>query len=184
MKKPALFLDRDGVINRRIVGSYIRTWSEFEFLEGVLEALPILQKYFSPIVVVTNQQGIAKEIMTEADLQILHQQMLEAIQAKGGYIDKVYYCKEHHTKNALCRKPNIGMGLAAQKDFPNIDFSTATMVGDSVSDILFGKRLEMQTILITTKEDIDKVKLQTIKSEISYTTSSLLGFAKWIDDCC
>ena len=181
MNKRTLFLDRDGVINHRIVGSYVRKWSEFEFMEGTLEALNTLKKYFSPIFVVTNQQGIAKGVMTEQDLQLLHTQMKEKIEKAGGVLDAIYYCKEHERENPPCRKPNIGMALQAQKDFPVINLNNAVMVGDSISDIEFGLRLDMQTVLITTKEDIDTQKLEKIKPQINYTCSSLLEFAQIID---
>lgn len=177
MNKKALFLDRDGVINARIRGGYVSKWEEFIFLEGVLEALSILKKHFSPIVVVTNQQGIAKELMTEKDLQLVHSKMKKTISENDAFLDHVYYCKEHHTANSSCRKPNTGMGLQAQKDFPNIDFKQAIMVGDSVSDLQFGLRLNMQTVLITTKEDIDQKALKEIQPFINYTCSSLLDFA-------
>src|SRR5688572_23731927 len=87
-----LFLDRDGVINERIPGDYVKNWDEFIFLDGVLEALNILARKFNRIVVVTNQQGIAKGLMTEEDLNKVHQRMVLEIQESGGKIDKVYFC--------------------------------------------------------------------------------------------
>ncbi|MEQ1747759.1 MAG: HAD-IIIA family hydrolase, partial [Saprospiraceae bacterium] len=79
-RKPALFLDRDGVINRRTAGEYARTPADFEFLPGVLEAVKILSAQFGRIVVVTNQAGIGKGLMTGADLADVHQKMLAGIQ--------------------------------------------------------------------------------------------------------
>ena len=83
-----LFLDRDGVINRRLVDAYVRNWQEFAFEEGVLEAIKRFSEIFGRTFVVTNQQGIAKELMTEADLQVVHQQMIGEIERVGGRIDK------------------------------------------------------------------------------------------------
>lgn len=170
-------MDRDGVINDRIVGAYVRNWSEFEFLEGVLEAMPILARKFDCIVVVTNQQGIAKGLMTEEDLNKVHFSMVEAIEKRGGRIDKVYFCAQHERENPPCRKPNVGMAEAAKSDFPRIDFKQAIMVGDSISDIEFGYNMKMKTVLVTTKVDIDRTKLETIKDKIDYTYSDLPTFA-------
>ena len=178
MKNWALFLDRDGVINDRIVGGYVRNWAEFVFLEGVLEAMPILARKFNHIFVVTNQQGIAKGLMTEKDLELLHTKMLHEIAQSGGKIDKVYYCPKHQNEHPPCRKPNTGMAKQAQADFPSIDFDCSIMVGDSISDIEFGKRMNMKTVFIETKTDIDPNKLLAIKDKIDYAFPCLYEFAQ------
>lgn len=182
MEKWTLFLDRDGVINDRIVGSYVRNWSEFDFLEGVLEAMPILARKFDCIVVVTNQQGIAKGIMTEDDLNKVHLRMVEEIEKHGGRIDKVYFCAKHERENAPCRKPNVGMAEQAKLDFPSIDFNQAIMVGDSITDIEFGYNMNMKTVLVKTKVDIDLIKLKSIKDKIDYTYSDLPTFANKLNN--
>ena len=144
-----LFLDRDGVINRRIPGSYVKDCSAFEFLEGSLEAVIGFRDLFTRIVVVTNQQGIGKGIMTTEDLNEVHDHMLKAINSAGGHIDKVYHCPKLASLNPRCRKPNPGMGEKAQADFPEIQFKESVMVGDSLSDMEFGIRLGMTTVFIT-----------------------------------
>ncbi|MFA5541921.1 MAG: HAD-IIIA family hydrolase, partial [Bacteroidales bacterium] len=100
-----LFLDRDGVINTRLVDDYVKTWKEFEFIEGVLEAISIFSKEFDRIFIVTNQQGIGKGIMSEEDLDKIHSRMIEEIEAKGGRIDKIYFCKHLAKENHIDRKP-------------------------------------------------------------------------------
>ncbi len=177
MKKKSLFLDRDGVINKRIVDGYVRNPGEFHFLDGVLDVISILARKFDYCFVVTNQQGIAKGLMTEKDLQNVHDEMLEDIMKANGRIDRVYYCPEHHTKNPYCRKPNPGMALQAQKDFPDLDFESSVMVGDSISDIEFGYRLNMKTVFIETKKDIDIEKLAEIQNKIDFSFASLKDFA-------
>lgn len=177
MNKWTLFLDRDGVINDRIVGSYVRNWSEFEFLAGVLEVMPILARKFDCIVVVTNQQGIAKGIMSTEDLNKVHTKMLEEIEKVGGRIDKVYFCPTHERANSPCRKPNVGMARTAKVDFPAIDFEHSIMVGDSITDIEFGCNMNMKTVLVETKVDIDTVKLKEIQNKIGYTYPDLYTFA-------
>ncbi len=143
-----LFLDRDGVINRRIYGGYVQQPDDFVFLPGVLESLKILRHLFGRIVVVTNQQGIGKGIMDEARLQAVHRKMLAEVKKAGGNIDAVYYCPDLADKPDNCRKPSPFLALKAQKQFPEIDFGKSIMVGDAPSDMAFGKSLGMFTVLV------------------------------------
>lgn len=183
LKNWTLFLDRDGVINKRKPGGYIENHAEFEFLPGVLDALAILNEKFAIIVVVTNQQGIAKGIMTDVELANLHAYMLDKIAIAGGRIDKVYYCPEAAYLKPECRKPNTGMGLQAQADFPEIDFSRAILVGDSDSDIEFGKRLGMKTVWINHNEVNAKRTLE-ISNQADLTVSSLIEFVEKMEIVC
>ncbi len=146
-----LFLDRDGVINHRIVGGYVQKVAQFSFYEGVPLAMEKLADTFGHIFVVTNQQGIAKGLMTEDDLHAVHRHMKKVIETLDGRIDAIYFCPE--PSPSPNRKPNIGMAQQAKKDFPNIDFERAIMVGDSVSDIEFGINAGMKTIFINTKNE-------------------------------
>jgi len=148
-----LFLDRDGVINRRLPGEYVRSWPEFEFLEGVLSALAALRPLFNRIIVITNQQGIGKRLMTEEDLQGIHALMTRAVCQAGGHLDAIYFCPALAAPQPNCRKPFPAMGLEARRDFPDIEFQRAIMVGDSRSDMEFGKNLGMWTVLGNTKDE-------------------------------
>lgn len=154
MLHSALFLDRDGVINRREVGKYTHEPTEFIFLEGVLDALAILAQKFEFIFVVTNQQGIGKGLMTEAQLTAVHQKMLTEVAQAGGRIDAVYHCPHLETLQCECRKPRTGMALQAQRDFPKVDFNRSIMVGDFLSDIQMGSALGMQTVFVDTAADL------------------------------
>jgi D-glycero-alpha-D-manno-heptose 1-phosphate guanylyltransferase len=147
-----LFLDRDGVINKHLPGDYVKNIAQFEFLPGVLEALVQFSYFFTHIVVVTNQQGIGKGLYTEEDLHVVHTFMLEKITEAGGQIDAVYFCPSLEKNNDPCRKPNVGMGLQAQLEFPDIDFKQSVMIGDSMSDMQFGRNLGMFTIWISSEE--------------------------------
>ena len=115
-----LFLDRDGVINKRLIDEYVTTVEEFEFLPGVLEAISKLNSSFSRIFIVTNQQGIAKGLMTEVDLSEIHLNMLQQIAANGGKVDAVFYCPHMRNEGCDCRKPKIGMYEQALGSFPDI----------------------------------------------------------------
>ncbi len=144
-----LFLDRDGVINRRIVGDYVKTWDQLGFLPGVLDALKRFNTVFGTIVVVSNQQGVGKGLMTELDVNMIHDRMIEEINGNGGRVDAIYFSPHLKSDGSVMRKPNIGMALKARKQFPSIRFRYSLMVGDSVSDMIFGKRVGMRTVMIS-----------------------------------
>ena len=167
----ALFLDRDGVINERIPDDYVRNAGEFKLLPGVIEALQIANNLFKTIVVVTNQQGIGKGLMTECNLSEVHDYCLQLIAEGGGRIDRFYFAPNLWQENSALRKPNTGMALLAQHDFPWIDFHRAVMIGDSDSDIQFGLQLGMKTIYISQTET---------HPEADHTTASLLDALNWM----
>ncbi|MFN0203752.1 MAG: D-glycero-alpha-D-manno-heptose-1,7-bisphosphate 7-phosphatase [Bacteroidia bacterium] len=141
-----LFLDRDGVLNRRLMGDYVKFEEEWEWLPNVLESLVIARNFFRHIIVVSNQQGVGKGLMTYAQTVAIFEKMKGEAAAAGVLIDAYYFCPHLANENCACRKPNIGMALQAQADFPEIDFSQSVMVGDSPSDIAFGKKLGMKTV--------------------------------------
>jgi D-glycero-D-manno-heptose 1,7-bisphosphate phosphatase len=149
----SLFLDRDGVINERLPGDYVKCWDEFRFISGVPESVGILSEVFRRIFIVTNQAGIEKGILTHESLEHVHEQMMDVLLYHGGRIDEIYYCPFTQDLDPLCRKPNPGMALEAKRDFPDIDFSRCVMVGDSDSDMAFGNNLGMRTILVGDKPD-------------------------------
>lgn len=147
-KSWTLFLDRDGVINEKLENDYVKNWSEFSFIKGTFEALSTLSSLFGTIIVVTNQRGVGKGIMTLDDLNLIHFRMLECITKNFGKVDGIYFCSDV-LDTSECRKPNIGMANQAKIDFPWIDFSKSVMIGDSRSDIEFGQRLGMKTVYIS-----------------------------------
>ena len=169
-----LFLDRDGVINKKLPGDYVKTWNEFYFLPGVTDAIPLFNGLFGYTLIVTNQQGIGKEIMTKEDLRSIHDQMLEEIHLNGGQIDEIYYCPDLAIHDPLCRKPNPGMALEAKNHFPKIDFKKAIMVGDSASDMKFGKTLGMKTVFIGS----NSMAIDPSESAVDLYCESLLELAK------
>ena len=164
-----LFLDRDGVINKKLENDYVKHTSEFEFIDGVLNALRMLDSIFGKIVVVTNQQCIGKRIIYPEDLELIHQNMLYEISYLKGRIDKIYYSPYLASENHPTRKPGIGMALQAQKDFPTIDFNKSIIVGDSLSDMEFGRNAGMKTVYISNEPKEDK--------RIDFNFKSLIYFA-------
>ena len=141
-----LFLDRDGILNKHLLGDYVRNWSMWEWLPGVLETMPKLAKRYQRIFIVSNQQGVGKGLMTSEELADIHRRMLADIEAAGGRIDKVYVCTELESAHSPNRKPEPGMALQAQRDFPEVDFHRSVMVGDSSSDEQFARNLRMRFV--------------------------------------
>lgn len=175
---PTLFLDRDGVINVRTIGDYVRHPDAFVPADGLGEAMPLLAAHFGRIVVVTNQAGIGRGLMTEQDLAAVHEKMFEIVKAAGGRIDRAYYCPHAKDAGCRCRKPATGMAWLALADFPDIDFENAWLVGDSASDIAFGQSLGMRTVLIAGKSEEAE---QLAKMRIDFRFDSLLAFARFVD---
>lgn len=165
-----LFLDRDGVINQRIMGGYVTNVEEFHFLPNVREAIAGFSTIFHRIFVVTNQQGIGKGLMTERNLIDIHTYMCDQIHLAKGKIDKCYFAPNLKGATEDVRKPSSAMAEMAKHEFPEIEFKRAIMVGDTDSDILFGKNLGMKTVRIKTEEPI--------LVEADLTVTSLMTFLK------
>lgn len=142
--KSALFLDRDGVLNVRKFKGYIQSVSEFTFLPRVRQALKLLQPHFDYTFIVTNQQGVAKGLMTRKDVEQIHAHMLQSLSAHGIHIQAVYVAYDLADAQPNARKPNPTMGQWALRDFPDIDFLSSLMVGDTASDMRFGRALQMK----------------------------------------
>ena len=167
-----LFLDRDGVINHEKHKDYIHTWSEFQFYDGVKEAIAIFTKKFRYIIVVTNQRGIGKGVTKIEDVELIHKNMSAEIKNVGGKIDAVYFCPDVDEASPD-RKPNPGMGLKAVKNFPDIDLSKSIMIGNTISDMQFGRNLGVKTIFLpTTRPEVD-----LHDSRIDAVCQSLFDFA-------
>ena len=135
-----LFLDRDGVINNEKHMDYINTWDEFEFFPGVKKAIKKFTEKFGNIFIITNQRGVAKGITKLKDLELIHKNLQDEIAAEGGKITKIYFCCDMEDTSHN-RKPNPGMGLQAKKEFPDVDFSKSVMIGNTLSDMEFGRNL-------------------------------------------
>jgi D-glycero-D-manno-heptose 1,7-bisphosphate phosphatase len=144
-----LFLDRDGVINHEKEDSYIFHYGEFLFYEGVKEALRIVAGVFGHILVVTNQRGVGKGLMTEKDLADIHLNMTQEIKEAGGRVDSIYY-SDSLSNDHPHRKPNPGMAFQAKKEYPGIDLHRSVMVGNNISDMRFGRNAGMHTVFLRT----------------------------------
>ena len=168
-----LFLDRDGVINYEKENDYILTWGEFEFYPGATKAISLLSAIFNTIVVISNQRGVGRGLMSEKDLLDIQRRMKSMIEQSGGRLDKIYYCTatdSHH----FYRKPNPGMALKAARDFPSIDLSKTIMVGNKLSDMQFGRNAGTYTVYLKTTHPEQPLP----HSDIDLAFNSLIDFAK------
>lgn len=142
-----VLLDRDGVINRLRPNDYVKCWEEFEFLPGVCEALARIAKKVKYIFIVTNQRGVGKGVMTEQVLLNVHIRMCNEITARGGRIDRIYYCTAL-TEVDNRRKPGNGMFQDILRDYPDVDPNKTLMVGDSDSDMKFAENCGIKAIKV------------------------------------
>ena len=142
-----LFLDRDGVLNRHLPGDYVRSWKQWEWMPGVLQEMPRWAAKYGRIVLVSNQRGVGKGVMTDEDLARVHAQMMSDILDIGGRIDLILTCTAVSEEDPR-RKPNVGMFLEACSLLPGIDEKSSVMLGDTRTDAAFAANCGMQFILL------------------------------------
>jgi D-glycero-D-manno-heptose 1,7-bisphosphate phosphatase len=131
--RKVVFLDRDGVINRDSP-DYIKSWSEFEFLPGSLEAITLLTLNEFATIIITNQSVINRKMVSRKELDYMHTMMKKAVTSNGGQIKDIFYCPHVPEDGCSCRKPNPGLIFKAKQKY-RIDITTSVMVGDSAKDI-------------------------------------------------
>lgn len=139
IKRPAAFLDRDGVLN--IDHGYTHRIDQFDWVEGAPEAVRLLNDANYTVIVVTNQAGVARGLYSETAIHAFHDHMQKLLHARGAHIDAFYYCPHHPNAvvqalavNCVCRKPGTGMLEQAGREWP-IDLSRSFLIGDSASDM-------------------------------------------------
>lgn len=165
----AIFLDRDGIIN--IDHSYVYKKENFEFCDGVFEALQYFQFLGYQLFIVTNQSGIGRGYYTKEDFEKLTSWMLQEFTYKDIKITKVYYCPHTPDEGCACRKPKIGMFKKAQEEF-DIDMKNSWMIGDKPSDIQAGYNAGISNTIFVNKT--------TTCKDASYSVNSILDTIKII----
>ncbi len=149
----ALFLDRDGIINERIIDGYITKPAEFKLIPESLSLFAWAKEHGYLTVIVTNQQGIGKGLMTEQDLADVHAYMCSLLAEHGFAPDAIEYCPDLDGTNSTRRKPAPGMLFDASQHL-DIDLSSSWMIGDSITDAQAGKKAGTTTILIGDYSDV------------------------------
>lgn len=164
-----LFLDRDGVINEDTPNSYVMHAGEFFFYPGIPEALVAFSKFFKTIVIVTNQRGVGRGLMEEEALRGIHETLTNQVMALGGRIDAIYFATANDNKD-FYRKPNPGMALQAKQDLPQIDLKRSIMVGNNISDMVFGKNAGMFTVYLSTTNPPENLPHAEIDLQLNHLT--------------
>lgn len=173
-KQRAIFLDRDGTINRYV--GFLRNVSEFQLLSGVAQAIKKINDSGYLAIVVTNQPVISRGEVTWKELSRIHCKMETMLGAQGAYLDGIYVCPHHPHRgyegeiselkfDCDCRKPKPGMLLQAAKEF-NIDLSASWMIGDSEADVLAGKAAGCRTAYLGTENYAQDVTTQILDEAI------------------
>lgn len=142
----AVFLDRDGVINRQRAG-YVTSWSEFELLPGALHALCCLAALSVPILVITNQSAVGRGLISPGELDDIHERLRALVEEAGGRLDGFYVCPHSPETNCRCRKPWPGLLLQAARDF-HLQQQGCIFVGDALSDYLAARAAGCNSILV------------------------------------
>jgi D-glycero-D-manno-heptose 1,7-bisphosphate phosphatase len=157
MAIPAVFLDRDGVINRNRA-DHVKCWEEFEFLPGALEALQLLAQVRLPVIVVSNQGAIGRGLTTRAAVDDTNWRMVEAIRRAGGRVDDVLYCPHRPEDGCECRKPRPGLLLEAAERW-DLDLRGSILVGDAHSDVLAAENAGCRALLVLTGRGREQIEL-------------------------
>ena len=183
--KCVIGLDRDGVINVDR-GTYTYKGTDFEPIEGSLDAVARLRKHGHKIAVITNQGGIEHGLFTEEDVDALHQYMLELLGKAGcPSIDAIYYSSSSH-KTDMYAKPNLGMFKRCQKEHQHIKFNKGYYVGDKLSDLKAAHKIGARPILVRTghgletEQQLNKFTYRDIKKK-TIVFDDLSSFADWIE---
>ena len=151
--KKAAFLDRDGVINRRPPeGQYVTRWEEMQFLPGVSEAIALLTQAGYYVIVVSNQRCVAKGLLTQSELEAIHERMCQELANDCAIITKVYYCPHEKQPPCSCRKPAPGMLLEAAQTY-EIDLASSWLIGDSDIDVEAGRNAGCKTVRILRRDE-------------------------------
>lgn len=168
-----VFLDRDGVINRKPPeGEYVGRWSDFHPLQGAEAAIAALNASGRKVIVVTNQRGVALGLYSEEDVRSVHAQLQRHLAAYSAHIDAFYYCP-HDKDRCSCRKPGTGLFEMAFRDFPRASPANSIVIGDSVSDIEAARRLSFSSIFIKGDPHRSKAGSEQAASMADATADSL-----------
>jgi len=167
-KNNAIFLDRDGVINKEV--NHLSDPNNFEFIEGSIEALKILKQKGFLLIIITNQAGIARGLFTDETLKSIHNKMNKRLKQDGVELDDIFYCPHHPDFSGPCdcRKPNPGMIFNAKSKY-NIDLNNSFMIGDTLKDIQTGIAAKCKTVLVLTGYGKEEQKnISSIKPDMIF----------------
>ncbi|MBW1959893.1 MAG: D-glycero-beta-D-manno-heptose 1,7-bisphosphate 7-phosphatase [Deltaproteobacteria bacterium] len=181
MLTKVVFLDRDGVINEDSA-DYIKSWAEFHFIPGSLEALRRLTVHGFTTFLITNQSAVHRKLMSLAELEHIHVKMLHAVVSCGGRIEDIFFCPHLPEEECNCRKPKPGLIFEAQSRY-DIKLSNAYLVGDSVKDMQCARNAGCGfAVLVRTGNGRSSEKMLAEKSLVDHVADDLLDAVQWIID--
>ncbi|MFA5891002.1 MAG: D-glycero-beta-D-manno-heptose 1,7-bisphosphate 7-phosphatase [Actinomycetota bacterium] len=178
-KEPAIFLDRDGVIceNRP---DHVKSWSEFVFIPGSVEALASLTRAKRRVFVVTNQSAIGRAMMTRRTLDDIHERMLDVVEGSGARIEAILVCPHHPDDKCECRKPKPGLLRAAAAE-RGVDLEASFLVGDTGTDLRAGAAAGCRTILVRTGRGAETIRDRSWgRRAPDFVADDLVDAAIWI----
>lgn len=172
--KKAAFLDRDGVINKKLPeGQYVTKWQDFEFLPGAANALGLLADAGFQLLIVSNQRGVAKGLMTLQNLQAIHERMCKELATAGVVISGGYYCPHDLHPACACRKPAPGLLLQAAREH-GVQLADSWLVGDSETDIEAGKRAGCRTARILAGSELENTRADVMAKSLVLAVQRIL----------
>jgi D-sedoheptulose 7-phosphate isomerase len=163
--RPGILLDRDGVINERIVGGYVTEWSQFQFRDGIKHAMASLAELPFPIIVVSNQASIGKRLASYSALETITRQFVNELEESGARVDAVYYCPHRPDQNCTCRKPRPGLLEAAARDW-RLDLTRSILIGDSESDLQAARMSNCRAIFVSSHKNDSRESSARMDSEV------------------
>lgn len=176
----AVFLDRDGVINRKAPeGGWVTRWEEMSFFPGVADAISTLNRAGFQVIVISNQRCVAKGLITSHGLELMHQQMCNTLARVGATIRAVYYCPHEKDAGCGCRKPAPGMLLRA-KDEHGIDLRASWMIGDSELDVEAGRNAGCRTVRLLPANQARHSRADLVAQLLPEATHKILQFERAI----
>lgn len=177
-----VFLDRDGVINEKAPeGDYVRRVEDLKLLQGAAQAIARLNRAGVRVIVVSNQRGVSRGLFSVEDVMAIEAALEKRLAAEGAHLDGFYFCP-HGDGACNCRKPRPGLFEQARADFPDIEAASSVMIGDSLSDVEFGRAVGMRTVFIDSEPERKGAKqaldlANTRAGSLDEAVEALLNFA-------
>lgn len=145
-----IFLDRDGVISIFTPQDYVKSWGEFQFIDGAIDGLKKLYSNGYKLVIISNQAGLNRGLFSQEDLDDITKRMKDVLKKEDVELTGTYYCRHTPEENCDCRKPKTGLFKQAEQDIKGINYAEAYFIGDSDIDIIAGKSIGVKTVLVLT----------------------------------
>lgn len=185
IKKPAVFLDRDGTVCEEV--GYLKNLEKLHLIDGSAEAVRIINRHGWKVVIISNQSGIARGYMNEAEVEVVNDTLLQKLNHEKAHVDGIYYCPHHPQGNppynisCNCRKPASGMLLRAAKEL-KIDLRRSLVVGDKLTDVETANRLQISGILVLTgfgEGESKSMDNPVLSKKPVYIARNLLNAIRW-----